>query len=221
MGGWPLTNRWRFGVANIGTNYLTAKDTNAFFTILDIQTNQAGRYQLGLINQAGSSQLSSNAYITVVVPPTNTTALSRTDAQLSVRAFGLPRALYQWQAGEADIPGATNAVLTLTNVQMSQSGSYSVVVSVTTNAAIAPATFSADLTVEPGPPVLSDPLSLSAAEFQFRLTGDSNQTYAVQFSGDLTNWTTFTNVPYTIAPVTITDPAAGTASRRFYRAYKP
>ena len=221
MGGWPLTNRWRFGVANIGTNYLTAKDTNAFFTILDIQTNQAGRYQLGLINQAGSSQLSSNAYITVVVPPTNTTALSRTDAQLSVRAFGLPRALYQWQAGEADIPGATNAVLTLTNVQMSQSGSYSVVVSVITNAAIAPATFSADLTVEPGPPVLSDPLSLSAAEFQFRLTGDSNQTYAVQFSGDLTNWTTFTNVPYTIAPVTITDPAAGTASRRFYRAYKP
>jgi hypothetical protein len=220
IGGWPLTNRWRRGSFNLVTNVLAAKQTNTFITLPNIQTNQAGSYAFGVLNQVASSPLSSNAYVTVVVPPTNTTALSRTDAQLAVRAFGLPRIVYQWKAGDANIPGATNAILVLTNVQMSQSGTYSVVVSVITNTAIAPATFSADLTVEPGQPVLSQPVSLSAAEFQFLLTGDSNQTYAVQFSPDLTNWTTFTNVPYSSDPVTVTDPAA-TESRKFYRAFKP
>jgi hypothetical protein len=221
-GGWPITNRWRRNFSFFTTNVLAAKETNASLTLTNIQTNQAAAYALGLQNVVGSSfQLSGNAHITVVVPPTNTTAMARTDVQLRVQAFSGARILYQWKAGNADIPGATNALLVLTNVQMSQSGTYSVVVSAITNTVIAPATFSANLTVEPGPPLLSDPRSLPGGAFEFLLTGDSNQTYGLQFSPNLTNWATFTNISYTNGPVTITDPAPAPESRKFYRAFKP
>ena len=91
LGGWPLTNRWRRGSANVETNVLQAKQTNAFVIVANIQTNQFGGYALGVLNSSGSSPLSSNAYVTVVVPPTNVTAQSRTDARLAVQAFSAIR----------------------------------------------------------------------------------------------------------------------------------
>ena len=220
-GGWPLTNRWRRGAFNIFTNVLSAKQTNTTFLLANIQTNQAAAYQVGVLNGAGSSQISSNGYVTVVVPPTNATAMSGSDTRFYVQAFGATRVLYQWKAGGADIPGATNTTLVLSNVQSSAAGTYSVVVSAITNATIAPAAFSATLSVEGSPPVLSQPRLLSAGEFQFLLTGESNGTYAVQFSADLTNWTTFTNVSQSTGAVTVTDPDAVGQSRRFYRARGP
>jgi hypothetical protein len=224
FGGWPMTNRWRrvSPVQNIVTNVLQAKETNTLLTFLNVQTNQAAGYAVGVLNQVASSQLSSNAYLTVVVPPTNGTALSRTEARLVAQAFGVTRILYQWKSGNTDIPGATNATLVLSNVQMSQSGPYSVVVSAVTNTAIAPATFSANLTVEPGPPLLSEPQSLPAGAFQFLLTGDAGQTYQVQYSPNLSDWTTFTNISYSSGPITITDPPpVSQPAQKFYRAFKP
>jgi hypothetical protein len=143
------------------------------------------------------------------------------DAQFSVQTFGLPRIVYQWKTGSTDIAGATNATLVVSNVQSSSAGTYSVVVSAITNTPVAPAIFSATLTVQGGPPVLSEPRLLSAGQFQFVLTGESNGTYTVQFSPDLTNWTTFTNVSQSTGAVTVTDPAAVGESRRFYRARAP
>ena len=219
IGGWPLTFRWRRGAANVVTNVLVAKQTNDFFVIPNVQTNQAGGYQVGVLNQSGSTSLSSNGFLTVVVPPTNVTALARMNATLAVKAFGSTRILYQWKGGAVDIPGATNATHTITNIQMSQAGNYSVVVTAITNAFIAPVTFSTTVTVEPGPPLLSQPQKVSAGEFQFLLEGDSNQNYAVQYSSNLANWTTFTNILYTNGPVQVADPAASEA-RKFYRAFK-
>jgi hypothetical protein len=220
-GGWPTTNRWRRGAFNIATNILAAKETNTTFLLPNIQTNQGVAYQVGSLNPAGSSQISSNAFVTVVVPPTNVAAMSGTDARFTVQAFGLTRILYQWKAGNVDIPGATNTTLVLSNVQTSAAGAYSVVVSAITNTVIAPATFSATLIVQGSPPVLSQPQWLPGGQFQFLLTGDSNVTYAVQFSPDLTNWNTLTNVPYTSGSVTILDPVAAPESHRFYRALRP
>ncbi|PYK31450.1 MAG: hypothetical protein DME57_03650 [Verrucomicrobia bacterium] len=220
LGGWPMTNRWRRGSANVETNVLQAKQTNALLVVQNIQTNQFGGYAVGVLNASGSSPLSSNGWVTVVVPPTDVSVQSRTDARLTMQAFSPLRVAYQWKAGASDVPGATNAALVLTNVQMSQAGVYSVVVTAITNVPIAPATFSANLSVLPGPPLLSQPASVPGGQFQFLLTGDAGQHYDVQYSRTLTNWTTFTNVQYSSGPITVTDPAA-TDWQRFYRALKP
>ena len=49
-------------------------------------------------------------------------------ASLLVLAAGTRPLCYQWNFNGASLPGATNAVLTLTNAQLGQSGSYSVTV---------------------------------------------------------------------------------------------
>ena len=46
----------------------------------------------------------------------------------TVAAGGVPPLAYQWQFNGSPIPAATNTLLTLTNVQASQAGAYSVVV---------------------------------------------------------------------------------------------
>jgi hypothetical protein len=50
------------------------------------------------------------------------------NATFSVKAGGAPPLRYQWYWGTTPISGATNSTLTLTNIALSQAGSYSVVV---------------------------------------------------------------------------------------------
>lgn len=52
------------------------------------------------------------------------------DFELSVRAIGPePTLFYQWQHDAADVPGATNAILTLNPLQSHDAGAYRVIVS--------------------------------------------------------------------------------------------
>ena len=60
------------------------------------------------------------------VQPASVTALQGTDTILTVTAHGA--AGYQWQKDELDIPLATDATLSLLNVQPSDAGSYRVIV---------------------------------------------------------------------------------------------
>ena len=61
--------------------------------------------------------------------PTNQTVLVGGTASFSVAATGAAPLSYQWKSNGVSISGATNTVLTLTNVQLSQAGNYAVVVS--------------------------------------------------------------------------------------------
>ncbi len=150
-GSWPLTNRWRRGGNNIHTNILAARQTNDTFTLFNIQTNHAALYAVGAIALGGQNTLSSNAFITVVIPPTEQTVIAGENAALRVVVANPQPAnanlvRLQWQFYGTNLPGATNATLSFTNVQSSQDGPYAVVVTLT-NSLPAPATFSTFLTV--------------------------------------------------------------------------
>jgi hypothetical protein len=61
-----------------------------------------------------------------LLEPADQTADAGADVTFTVHAVGLPRPRYQWLADGLEIPGATTASLTLTNVQPEQAGGYSV-----------------------------------------------------------------------------------------------
>jgi hypothetical protein len=64
----------------------------------------------------------------IVSQPTNQTVNAGGTANFGVMASGTPPLRCQWRLGGTNIVGATNATLTLTNVQFNQSGNYSVLV---------------------------------------------------------------------------------------------
>ncbi|MCX6923139.1 MAG: immunoglobulin domain-containing protein, partial [Verrucomicrobia bacterium] len=125
--------------------------------------SSTARYFNGLIDEASvyNTALSSNQiqaiYIAgmsgkcpavnppwILVQPTNQIATVGSNVTFSVTAAGTPPLGYQWSSGGSALDGATNAFLTLTNVQMSSAGSYSVVI---TNAAGAVSSSNATLSV--------------------------------------------------------------------------
>ena len=64
----------------------------------------------------------------ILTPPQSQTVECSSNATFAVTASGLPPLAYRWYFGANLIPGATNTLLTLTNVGFAQVGNYSVVV---------------------------------------------------------------------------------------------
>ena len=81
-------------------------------------------------NVAASAPAIINVYppVTITLPPQSQTNLAGTAASLGVVAAGALPFGYQWWFNNAAIPGATNAVLTFSNCQVANSGSYQVTV---------------------------------------------------------------------------------------------
>ncbi|MBN2506791.1 MAG: immunoglobulin domain-containing protein [Verrucomicrobia bacterium] len=132
-------------------NYLggTVHDTFTVTTnVPHLQTNLAGAWQVMLANEAnaaGSPLIQSEpAHLTVVVPPADQVVAAGTNVAFGVEAYGTAPITYQWLFQGTNLPGATNAVLTLTNAQPSDGGVYGVIVR---NAAGEPAGFFARLDV--------------------------------------------------------------------------
>jgi hypothetical protein len=113
---------------------------------------------------------------TILVQPTNQTAAMGNTATFSVTASGTPPLFYQWSFnGTNNISGATTNSLTLTNVQFSQAGAYSVMVA---NAGGSVASSNAILTVLAPPTILSQPTNLAVIR-------SSNATFSVTATGSL------------------------------------
>jgi hypothetical protein len=78
---------------------------------------------------------SSNAVLSVgqapaiIVQPTNQTVPTEGAATFEVVALGAPPLTYQWSLGGTNLAAATNSLLAITNVQLSDAGSYAVLVS--------------------------------------------------------------------------------------------
>src|SRR5262249_35096352 len=94
----------------------------------------------------------------IVSEPAPQTAVVGRSAIFTVGAIGTPPLSYQWSSGAGVIDGATSSSLTLTNVQMSQSGTsfYATI----TNALGSTNSSSAALTVVPAPPCTNAPSGL-------------------------------------------------------------
>ncbi len=111
--------------------------TGATLTLTNVQTTAAGDYSVFISNSAGS-QTSNVAKLTVlattVAPaistqPVNQSAAVGGTATFSVVATGSPAPAYQWLKNNGTITGATNATLTLSNVQLADAANYAVTVS--------------------------------------------------------------------------------------------
>ena len=123
----PLTYQWLF----YGTNLSGA--TASAYTCVSAQPSNAGPYSVVVSNSLGSIN-SSNAMLTVIVPPAITnqpqglTINQGTSATFTVGASGTDPLTCQWLFNGGSI-AATGSSYTLTNAQPANGGSYSVVVS--------------------------------------------------------------------------------------------
>ena len=120
--------------------------TNSALVLENVQVSQAGNYTV-IVSNLGGTITSSNALLTVdslpiiQVQPANQTAYIGDTVNLSIKALGTAPLRYQWRRQAEDIPGATNATLTLAGLTPNDGAAYSVQVispfySITSNVAI-------------------------------------------------------------------------------------
>lgn len=152
-GSTPIHYQWQFG----GTAIAGANSSS--YTVVSTLPANAGNYGCVVSNSAGATN-SLMATLTVIsnpvitLQPTSTILYAGQSATFSVEATGPQPFYYQWQFGlnGTNIVGATNATLTLDNVQPTNAGVYAVSVS---NAYGATVSSNASLTVLVVPPFIS------------------------------------------------------------------
>ena len=182
----PLLYQWRFG----GVNLLGA--TNPAVTLTNVLAAQAGLYSV-VISNSGGTTTSTNATLTVLLPPTITvqpvsqTLPAGATLNLSVTATGSPTLTYQWRLNGTAIPGGTGPFLSLFNVQESGEGNYTVVVSNpygTVTSAIAVVTVQTPPSLaDAGQPQPQTVIQGSNATFSVTAAGDAPLTYQWRFGG--------------------------------------
>ena len=147
------------------------------------------RYERSISGQPASGYLDEVSFIPGTTPPLITSALGNrigpagTNVTFTIGAAGTPPLAYQWQFAGTNLIGATNASLSLVNVQPANAGSYQVIV---TNA-YGSTNSSAVLTVTNSAPVI---LTAPAAKemvrggtvtFEVAARGSDPLTYQWQF----------------------------------------
>jgi alpha-tubulin suppressor-like RCC1 family protein len=148
-GSLPLSYQWCFN------NNAISGAGGTLLHLANLQPSQAGAYTVVVTNAFGAIT-SSPALLTVIAIPPNIvtsphaqTAIVGWSVDLTVSASGSPLLSYQWLFNASAISGASDDDLRLTNLQISQSGTYTVIV---TNAFGAVTSAPAVLTVIARPP---------------------------------------------------------------------
>ncbi|HEY5909890.1 MAG TPA: immunoglobulin domain-containing protein [Verrucomicrobiae bacterium] len=212
----PLSYQWYFEATN-----LLAWRTNAELVLSNVTLADAGNYLVVITNAAGLAT-SETATLTVLMPPSITlqpagqAAEAGSDIALNVTAAGAEPLTYQWRFNGTAIAGATLTVCLVTNVQPSNAGDYTVVVS-----NLVGSVESAVATVDVSVP----PLFISNFERAGSISGISVQTwqgltYLLEYKNDLrqATWTPLLPaVAGTGGVLVLRDTNASPEASRFYR----
>lgn len=207
-----LRYQWYFNDA------LVPNATNATLSLTNVQPASQGGYFVVVTNLAGSitsvvANLSFLGGPSITSHPQSQDVVAGSNAVFSIVASGDGLLGYQWRFNEGRLPGETGTTLTLTNVQASHAGLYSVVVSnIIGSATSQPAQLAVVIQ-----PVLSEVEVLTNGLARFNILGNTNRTYHVEVSTNLTDWSTLTSLLYTNGPLPYTDTTSPGVTNRFYR----
>ncbi len=189
-------------------------DTVVTLTVSDAANNQA-------TCQATISVVDANIP-NITTQPQNLTNLVGTTATFTVTATSCSAMGYQWMFGTNVLSGENTATLSITNVQMSHGGDYTVIL---TNAAGSRTSDVASLTVLlPVAPVLSDgPMLLPNGHFRAVYTGTPNVPYTIKYADEVIGpWQTLTNITSDVnGLIELDDIPAAAPAMRFYRVVYP
>jgi len=180
-----------------GSNYGGLMDELSFYNRALSSSEIAAIYNSG---SSGKCPVSPTPPV-ITAQPTNQIVFVGQTATFSVSAIGTQPLTYQWSMNATNIVGATNATLTLANVQFSQTGNYSVLVTNiigSTNSTIAV------LTVNTSPSITTQPTNLvvvrgSNATFNVIAAGSAPLIYQWNFNG--TNVAAATNSSLTLTNI--------------------
>jgi pectate lyase len=150
--------------------------------------------------------------------PQSQTVAPSNSVTFTVAASGSGNLFYQWYFNtNTPISDATNATLILNNVQSTNTGKYSVIVSNSVSAVpSAYATLTVSSTIAHSSPSISSVL-FSNGMFRLTIAGDSGVDYIVQVSTNLLMWDNIYTNHSPTPPFNWSDPDAGNFARRFYR----
>jgi hypothetical protein len=212
----PLTYQWK----HAGTNIPGA--TNIAYVKNNVQPADAGNYSVGITNGIGFSNsfnavLTVNLYPVITSQPSSTNVNVGADVTFAVTATGTGPLNYQWRFNNADIPGATTNNYTQSNVQLTNTGNYSVVVS---NVAGTVTSDDALLTVIPPGPRIDSFTLLTDGQIRLQISGAPGH-YGIDGATNLTgsplDWSELTNFFTTTDSFEFTDSQTN-LPQRFYRA---
>jgi len=220
-----LSYQWRFNGTNLANGGQFGGVGSPTLSITNAQPGNAGSYSVVVTNSAGSVT-SAVAVLAVLVPPVITaqpqslTNVTGTTASFSASATGSAPVSYQWQfngvnlANSGRISGATTNALTIANVQATNAGNYTLVVS---NIAGAVTSVVATLAVT-APPVIES-IALSNGVVVITWSAVSGRSYRLQFKEGLasTNWNDVLPDVLAVGPVAGAHDGIGNAGQRFYR----
>jgi hypothetical protein len=136
------------------------------------------------------------------------------NATFTASASGLPAAAYQWKLNGTNIAGATNAALLLANLQGTNAGLYSVVV---TNIVGTQTSSNALLSLIASTQPTMQLAGAPGGGVQLDCLGQLGASYALETSTNLINWTTLTNIVANNAAFSFTPPVSPDDLQRYYR----
>jgi Immunoglobulin domain/Regulator of chromosome condensation (RCC1) repeat len=209
-----LHYQWQFN----GTNLDMA--TNTTLTLTNVLPQQAGTYSIIVTNAFAALTNSATLDVTplaITSQPQDQSAFWSGTVTFTVGTAGNLPLYYQWQFNHTNLLAATNSTLMLTNVQFTNAGNYTVIVTNSYNSTVSS---NAVLTVRP---FLFDtnPASLQMTTNGFQLQVDNSAgilPVVIEASSNLTDWQPIFTNPPTAGWFQFLDSTATNSSQRFYRA---